>query len=226
MKMVVANFKSHQTISEAEEWIKVFKNGYLPKEEIKVVLAPGFTNIQEFMREVEGLRGVAIGSQDSSPFPPGAYTGAVNARQLAVLGVKYAIAGHSERRKWFAETHQEVANKIRELLEQKITPILCLDRDYLNIQIAALESEWINRIVVAYEPVAAIGSGQAEDPEEAWRIAEKIRAKLPEVKAFIYGGSIDAKNAMSYLNNGFDGLLVGTDCLDPMKFLEIIKILG
>lgn len=223
MKFVVANFKSYQTSVETKEWIRVFKNGYLPKEGIEVVLAPGFTNIQMFVRELGDVGGVAIGSQDASPFPQGAYTGAVNARQLADLRVRYAIVGHAERRKWFHETHPEVANKCRELLEQKITPILCVDEDYLNAQIAVLENTWIGRLIVAYEPVAAIGSGQAEYPKEAGRIAKAVRAKMPEAKAIIYGGSVNAENAGSYLSNGFDGLLVGEKVLRIDEFMAIIE---
>lgn len=188
-------------------------------------MAPGFTNIG-MIREI---RGIAIAAQDVSPFPPGAYTGEINAKQLRELGVQYCIVGHSERRKWFHENHQEIANKCRELLEQRITPILCVDRDYLNAQIAVLESDWIIRLILAYEPTAAIGSGQAEDAREAGRMAEKIRAEAPEAKAVIYGGSVNAENAGDYLNSnlseggGFEGLLVGEKALKAADLLAIVK---
>lgn len=218
MKFIIANFKSHQTVEEAEDWIKQFGSGYLPTQDKSVILAPSFTNLWRFKR----VNKIFLAAQDVSPFPPGAYTGAVNARQLKALGVDYCLVGHSERRRWFHETHQEIANKVRELLEQQITPVLCLDEPYLNQQLAALEGPGLTKIIVAYEPVEAIGSGQPQDPATAEQIALKIKGTTPNIPV-LYGGSVTAKNAPRYTSqNSIDGLLVGGVSLKPDEFLKLI----
>lgn len=224
MKIFVANFKSHQTARQAQDWINIFKSQFHSMPEKKVILAPSFTNLAIMKERLRGIEGIEIAAQDASSFPPGAYTGAVNAHQLRELGVFYCLVGHSERRRWFHETHAEIANKIRELVEQDIIPILCLDKDYLDQQIAALEENWWQGIIVAYEPLSAIGTGQPQDPEEAKKIAIEIRKKMPGIQSLLYGGAVTAQNAADYLKDNFDGLLIGTASLDPAEFLKIIYV--
>lgn len=230
-KYIVANFKSHQTGREAQNWLNQFKSAYEPTEGKTVILAPSFTNLWLFQKCLSGVSSpnnphqdkILLGAQDVSPFPPGAYTGAVSAAQLITHGISYCLVGHSERRKWFHETHQEIANKIRELLDQSITPILCLDQPYQQAQIAALEDGWLKELIIAYEPVEAIGSGRPQNPQAASQIASSLK-NLSAQTPVLYGGSVTPQNAADYTTQkSIDGLLVGGISLNPDEFVNLIN---
>ncbi len=222
-KFIVANFKSHQTTPEAEEWVKKFTSIFQGKPGVAaVILAPSFSNLHIY----ETVQYTLLAAQDVSPFPPGAYTGAVNARQLKDLGANYCLVGHSERRQWFGETHSQVARKARELWDQKICPIVCLDQDYARDQIAALEPfpEPPTPVLYAYEPVESIGTGHPQNPAEVENIINDIRRFTEKNSLILYGGSITANNAKQYLSlTSVAGLLVGTASLDPNEFNAIIN---
>lgn len=193
------------------------------------------------------IKGVTLGAQDVSSESGGARTGEVSAGMLKSIGVKYVIVGHSERRA-MGETYDTVNKKIKELVKEKITPVLCVgekERDphshYLHVvkeELAAalrgISKNKISGIVVAYEPIWAVGvlAKGALDAEEALHMNIFIRkvvadiAGAPAAKKLrvIYGGSVDAKNSGEFLATGkMDGLLVGRESLDPKKFLEIVK---
>ncbi len=222
-KFVVANFKSHQTREEARVWVKRFTENYRHREEVAVILAPSFTNLQEF----ESIQHHLLAVQDVSPFPPGAYTGAVNVRQLKEFSVDYCLIGHSERRGWFHETNQDVANKFRMLQEDDdfspIIPIIFTDRNNIVKQLSALDLDETSGEIIAYEPIDAIGSGHAADEkdiEEVIEIIWKIKPKIP----ILYGGSVTSKNANKYLSHpDLSGIVVGGACLDPDEFVSIIN---
>lgn len=218
-KLIAANFKSHQTAPEAKSWIDKFISIYVPRsEKSKVILAPSFTNLPIY----QNLANTFLAAQDVSPFPPGAYTGAVNARQLKNLGVNYCLVGHSERRRWFRENDQTSAQKITELHDAGIIPILCLDLDYAASQIAAIDLN-SKPLVIAYEPVESIGTGNPPPPPEVAQAAAQIQKLAPGVP-IIYGGSANSQNAGEYLSvPGISGLLVGAACLDPNEFNAIIN---
>lgn len=217
---IVANFKSHQARAEAEAWRDKFTAIYKPRVgEVAVILTPSFSNLYIY----ENVQHTLLGAQDVSPFPPGNYTGAVNARQLKDFGVEYCIVGHSERRRWFGETNQMVALKCRELLEAGIIPILCLDLDYAQAQMAALEIDDQSPLVVAYEPVESIGTG---NPQPTNLVSEAL-GKLPSLVGnfpILYGGSVTSQNAADYLSvPGISGLLVGGASLSAHEFANIIN---
>ncbi len=162
-----------------------------------------------------------IGVQDISPFAAGAYTGAVCARNLEGLRVKYAIVGHSERRRYFHETHQDVANKVTQCLENGITPIVCVDVDYIQAQANAIKADELDRCLVAYEPLTAIGSGENQPVAEVEPVAAQVK-QIFNIQSVIYGGSVSPENVRDYLQVT-DGVLVGTDSLNAAVFTQLVQ---
>ena len=177
-----------------------------------------------------------VGAQDCSALIKGAYTGEVSAAQLASIGVQYCIVGHSERRT-FGETNEEISGKIAALLQYKITPILCVgfgttvQEDELEVMeiikeqiIGSIGTSDSQKIVVAYEPVWAIGSKHPATPEHAEQVGLYIKTKH-NVRQVLYGGSVNSANAESFLKQTHvDGLLIGGASLLPDDFNKIISI--
>jgi triosephosphate isomerase len=186
---------------------------------------------------------IAVGAQDVSAFDAGAYTGEVSAGMLRDLGVRYAIVGHSERRQYHGETDAMVANKAQKALAAGITPIVCvgetlqereagLTEEVVKRQLAAVihtNGHCISEIVVAYEPVWAIGTGKTASPEQAQQVHAVLRAQLHAATPhsdrvqILYGGSMNAANAAQLLGQAdIDGGLVGGASLKAPDFLSII----
>jgi triosephosphate isomerase len=187
-----------------------------------------------------GGSGVGWGAQDVSAHKAGAYTGEVSAAMLADCGCRYAIVGHSERRQLHDETDAEVAAKARAALEMSITPIVCVgetlaERDMgsttvvVERQLAAvlaLLGTSASRMVLAYEPVWAIGTGRTASPAEAQEVHGRLRVQLAAAGAgevsVLYGGSVKAANAAGlFAQRDIDGALVGGASLDAKEFLAI-----
>ena len=199
-----------------------------------------------YLAQVGGLlvgKPVALGAQDVSGHDAGAYTGEVSATMLRDLGVRYAIVGHSERRQYHGETDTVVAEKARMALATGITPIVCVgeslaERDagatevVVKRQLAAVihvNGHCISEIVVAYEPVWAIGTGKTASPQQAQQVHGVLRAQLkaatnqPGRIRILYGGSMNAANAAQLLAEpDIDGGLIGGASLKPADFLAII----
>lgn len=186
---------------------------------------------------------IAVGAQDVSAHDAGAYTGEVSAGMLRDLGVRYAIVGHSERRQYHGETDAVVANKAQKALAAGITPIVCvgetlqereagLTEEVVKRQLAAVihtNGHCISEIVVAYEPVWAIGTGKTASPEQAQQVHAVLRAQLyaatehSDRVQILYGGSMNAANAAQLLGQAdIDGGLVGGASLKAPDFLSII----
>nr|WP_315479890.1 triose-phosphate isomerase [uncultured Rhodoferax sp.] len=186
---------------------------------------------------------IAVGAQDVSAYDAGAYTGEVSAGMLRDLGVRYAIVGHSERRQYHGETDAVVANKAQKALAAGITPIVCvgetlqereagLTEEVVKRQLAAVihtNGHCISEIVVAYEPVWAIGTGKTASPEQAQQVHAVLRAQLHAATEhsdrvqILYGGSMNAANAAQLLGQAdIDGGLVGGASLKAPDFLSII----
>jgi len=219
-RYAIANWKSHKSAAAVTPW---FADLTIPAstESLEIVIAPPFTLLPRLLEEVtKNNLPISLAAQDVSPYPLGAYTGEVAAQQLADLGVVYCIVGHSERRKYFHETDQDVAKKIAELLHFSITPVLCLDEAYITSQAKMLTKEQREAVLVAYEPITAIGSGHPVSVDTVKKVVTTIHEHFPNVPV-LYGGSVDAKNVSEYLL-ATQGVLVGTDSLAGKDFSGIL----
>ena len=214
---LVGNWKSNKTLEEAQEFIDTISLPDLPSD-IHVVICPPLPYLIP-MKESS----LELGVQDISPFPFGAYTGAVTGEMIKPY-VHYVIVGHSERRKYFHETNQEVGNKARMALANGLKPIVCVDEPYLDAQLAYFTREELNQIIVAYEPLAAIGSGTPDTPEHAESIAEKIQSLTQANIPVLYGGSVTAETVKQYTDlPHISGVLVGGASLKADSWSTLVK---
>lgn len=225
-RYVVANWKSHKSLAEASQWLSRFLKVYRPQSGLKVIIAPAFPFLVPLHEMLAaGESGVQLASQDISAFPLGSYTGAVAAEMIQEL-VSYAIVGHSERRRWFRETDQDVANKAREALAVGITPIVCVDQPYARAQFAALSDLEVKESIVGYGPVEAIGVDMAPSPQRIRGAISELQAMAPD-SPILYGGSVQVKNGAEYMKiPGLSGLMVATASLDPEKFVDICQLVA
>lgn len=211
MKYVIANWKANKNLPEAREWLKIFFSQYVPNPDCTVVICPPFPLIYPLQQEAAGKK-VMWGAQDLSATDRGAFTGEVPAYTLQDL-VSYAVVGHSERRQ-AGETQSQIEQKLMLARTFHIEPILCVR----NTEDVIYEEA----AFVAYEPVAAIGTGNNEDPEEVVKMKKQLNLRT-QVK-YIYGGSVNPDNIRAFASHPeIDGYLVGTASLDPAAFAEIIK---
>lgn len=228
-KLIVGNWKSYKNDDEALKWWealreKITKTKLL--ESRKIIVAPSFTQLglsAWFLRQeksAELSKVLSLASQDLSPFPQGAYTGAVSNDNIETYGVQYAILGHSERRRYFHETDTEVANKIERAVEAKITPIVCIDDPYIESQAAAIQKDLLSKCVVAYEALEAIGTGKNTPVEKVQAVFSEIKSHFGQVPC-IYGGSVKPDNAAMYLAIS-DGVLPGGASLKVESFMGIV----
>ncbi|WP_105317867.1 triose-phosphate isomerase [Thermus tenuipuniceus] len=246
--LVAGNWKMHKVPSEARVWLAELKR-LLPPLESEVVVLPAFPMLSVAKEVLSGTQ-VAYGAQDVSPHREGAYTGEVSARMLSDLGCRYTIVGHSERRRYHHETDALVAEKARRLLEEGVTPILCVGEplevrergEAVPYTLAQLKGslEGVNppgpeALVVAYEPVWAIGTGRNATPEDAEAMHRAIRQALAELYGrgfadrvrILYGGSVNPKNFTDLLSMpNVDGGLVGGASLELESFLSLLRIAG
>jgi len=224
---LVANWKSHKTIQEAHTFMTTFLNTSLiewlhksaESNEIvkKIVICPPFIHLPELAKMLEhsDLKiSLDLGAQDLSPFSVGSHTGEVAASEIEGL-VKYVLVGHSERRKDFGESDDLVAQKVRAAKKAGLEPIFCVQGKDTPVPEGVL--------IIAYEPVNAIGSGHPDDPEHADEIAAYFKEQK-HIPFVLYGGSVTPDNVNSYTTKPhIDGVLVGGASLDPRSFSEIIQ---
>lgn len=227
MKTIIANWKSNKSLSEVQDWLKDFAQTapQIP-DDVQVVIAPPMPLIAIVGQMIDELQIVKteLGVQDLSSFPAGSYTGATSVKNLETLGAKWAIVGHSERRRYFHETYQDVANKVEQALGAGMTPIVCVDEPDIAKQMAAIDDANWKNCMIAYEPLAAIGSGVEEPIADVKKVVEKIVAKY-HPQAVIYGGSVSVANVKGYLEVT-DGALVATHSLDVKDFHSVLLATG
>lgn len=244
-KMAAANWKMNLTVAEGITLVHAIQQGIPNPLDCDVVIAPPFTHISSVVAEA-GNSGIQVAAQNCFTEPNGAFTGEVSISMLKALGVDYIIAGHSERRLLFGETNEIVRKKVDLILEAGIRPIFCCGeslelrnagahRDFVQQQLEAclfhLPGEAIDRVVIAYEPIWAIGTGVTATPEQAQEmhafirqaIVRKYGHEIGDRARIIYGGSIKADNArMLFSQRDVDGGLVGGASLNAEGFLAII----
>lgn len=222
---LVANFKANLTEKEVKKWIGGFQDSNLEiMPDLELVICPAFIHLDEFKPLINTHKKLKLGVQDLSGLRKGAFTGEITAQSLKNEGVAYAILGHSERRRLFKETNQRVLEKVKQALKYKITPIVCVDKNNFSSQIKLINQLKIAKqqiIIFAYEPLSAIGTGQAENPREVEKITLIIKKQTNS--PLLYGGSVNPKNAVLFLKPSINGLLVATASLKAKSFLEIIK---
>lgn len=202
--LIVANWKMNpQSLKEAERLFAAVKN----VKGAQVVICPPFVYLSTLKTN---------GAQDVFWEDGGAYTGEVSSLMLKNMGVKYVIIGHSERRKYQKETSEIIAGKLKAALKVGLKPILCIDK------VSQIHKN-IKGLIIAYEPLFAIGTGKACSLQRARRMRLAIN-KAAGRALVLYGGSVNSQNAKSYIKEaGFQGLLVGGASLKPKEFIDIIK---
>lgn len=241
---VVGNWKMHTTVAEARALASAITRGALPAG-VEVAVCPPFTALADVARILDGSA-VELGAQDMFWETTGAFTGEVSPVMLADLGCRYVIVGHSERRQHFGDTDESVARKARAAFAHTLTPIVCVgerleERDarqtervvtrQVEAATAGLSAEQLAHVVLAYEPVWAIGTGRAATGPEANRVIDLIRTVLATHDSaaaartrILYGGSVTADNVAEFSQQPeIDGALVGGASLDARKFLAIIS---
>ncbi|MCW2582814.1 MAG: tpiA [Klenkia sp.] len=248
--LIAGNWKMHLTHLEAIGLVQkiAFTLKEPELEAAEVVVVPPFTAIRSVQTLVQGDKiEIGFGAQDVSAQDSGAYTGEVSGSQLAALGCTYVVVGHSERRAMHAETDEVVASKVQAALRHGLVPILCAGEGldvrkagehvrYTTAQVEAalegLDAATVAGIVIAYEPVWAIGTGEVATPDDAQEVCGAIRARLAErfgpetadVVRILYGGSVKAGNTVGILAGpDVDGALVGGASLDADEFSSICR---
>ncbi len=220
MRYLVGNWKSNKTLEESLQWFAEMRAVNIPQE-TEVVICPPNPYLLHLKSQISNEK-LKLGVQDVSPFPFGAYTGAI-AVEMVKQWAQYAIVGHSERRKYFHESHQDVANKVDRCIEVGITPIVCVDEEYVEAQLAAINDANMAKIIVAYEPLSAIGSGTPDTPDHAVQVALAIKDKAGVDVPVLYGGSVKPENIQSFLSHAeISGALVGGASLDPHAWQDLI----
>ena len=242
---IAGNWKMYKTREEARAFAREFKELYKDTD-VKTAICAPFTLLDVLKEEFAGTN-IGVGAQNMHFAEEGAFTGEVSAKMLTEIGIDYCVIGHSERRQYFGETDETVNKKLHTAFAHGITPILCVgevleERDAgeaLNVvekqtkgALEGLTAEQVASLVVAYEPVWAIGTGRTATPEQADEMCGYIRKVIGELYGddiadqviIQYGGSVKPANASELMNMyEIDGALVGGASLKPADFIEIVN---
>ncbi|HXA84388.1 MAG TPA: triose-phosphate isomerase [Candidatus Dormibacteraeota bacterium] len=245
-KLIAGNWKMYKTPEQAKAFVSAFLTNVAGHTRDEIVLCPPFVSIPA---AVEATRdsNIGVGGQDMFWEKEGAYTGAVCAQMLHAVGCTHVIIGHSERRQYFCETDDTVNHKLRAALVVGLKPIVCVGevlqereagvtedilRRQCGIAFREIAAAGAHTIIVAYEPVWAIGTGKTATPELAAEAHRVIRAEAAEAfgepvaakMRILYGGSVKPENATALMSRPeIDGALVGGASLDPKSFAAIVK---
>jgi len=217
--LVVANWKCNPTtLKGAKLLFDGIERGVKKIKNAEVVVCPPFIYLSK-------LSGLALGAQNCFWQDKGAFTGEISAKMLKDLGCKYVIIGHSERRRYFKETCTIVNKKIKAALVNNLKCILCIDNiGQVRRGLKGISKKEIKKIIIAYEPIFAIGTGKACSIEKARKMKLAIKKILGENTIVLYGGSVNSKNARDFIKKAqFQGLLVGGVSLKPKEFIQIVK---
>tara|TARA_Y100000768_G_scaffold164801_1_gene123316 strand:- start:353 stop:1102 length:750 start_codon:yes stop_codon:yes gene_type:complete len=242
---LIANWKLNGSIKFNNEWARDFFKNFSGSNSKSIGIAPAFIYIDHFIKVI-GDRGIEIGVQNISDEESGARTGEISASMIKDLGCKFSLIGHSERRILFHESNQKISKKLNQANNNSIMPILCIGEsadennrnnthEVIEFQIneALKDLNGLSFLIIAYEPVWAIGSGKIPNPEEInsvhKMIKDVVQSRFPKIglKSVLYGGSVTSKNASSlFVQEHIDGALVGGASLNGSEFAQIANILN
>lgn len=248
-KIIIGNWKLNETVAEGTVILSKLHQELNGFNGANVVICPPATHLYALHRELAGFRSLPkleLGAQNISDFESGAHTGEISAAMVSGLA-HYTIIGHSERRTHYHETDEQITKKVANALRHSLVPILCVGEnqiarhdgkanqvvlDQLNTDLADVTAAEVKNIVIAYEPLWAIGTGNFAKPAQIEEMLRLIRNALvqrfgkpasTEIRV-VYGGSVDGENAKAILNlQGCDGLLVGGASLKPKEFATIVR---
>ena len=242
--LVAGNWKMHKTLAEAAALAREIRQGYTETMKAEIVLAPPFTALTIVAREISGSS-VRLAAQDMFWEKQGAYTGAISPLMLKDAGCQLVIIGHSERRQYFGETEDTVNKKIKAALENGLAPIVCIGETLVQREaqetmtvitsqltggLKGLAPQELSRLIIAYEPVWAIGTGRTATPAQAQEVHSVIRGQLvaqagtevAQELRILYGGSVTPDNIRELAQApDIDGALVGGASLQAASFLKI-----
>jgi triosephosphate isomerase (TIM) len=243
--LIIGNWKMHKTVAQAVEYARGLATGMTVMADREVVIAPPFTALHALSAALKDTS-VSLCAQDVHWEQEGAYTGEISAPMLLDAGCRYVLIGHSERRKWFGESNEDVNRKAKAALKAGLFPVVCVGetldereaeqtfsiiRRQLKEGLNNISADDIRRAIVAYEPVWAIGTGKTATPGQAEEVHDFIRQFIARIYgtdnaagiSILYGGSVNPDNAESLMTQkDIDGLLVGGASLDPESFGKII----
>jgi len=229
MLYLAANWKSNQTITQAKLWLETFRQicPGIPSD-YKLILCAPFTDLSQANQYIDSYNiPISMGAQNVSVFEGGSHTGQISSLMLSEL-VSYCLLGHSEVRLQQSETNETVAAKAQELISSKITPIICLDKPYLENQIKALFKVGVDikACIFAYEPISAIGSSHPQNSSMVEQVASQISFLTHFNCPILYGGSVTGKNIKVYVSKPHvNGVLVGGASLSAQSFVSLISSL-
>ncbi|MDP2917938.1 MAG: triose-phosphate isomerase [bacterium] len=239
--LIVGNWKMQTSLKEGRELAQELESA-LAAEDAEVVVCPPFTHLSSIKTH---LRKIKLGAQDLFWEERGAYTGEISPLTLREIGCSYVIVGHSERRQYLAETDKMANQKVKAALAHSLKPILCVgeskserEKDQTleivekQLRLALDGVNDLAELIIAYEPIWAVGSGKTPDPSDANNVArylkQVIEKKYPkqdkESVRILYGGSVNGKNVHSFVaQEDLSGVLVGGESVDSDEFIKIIK---
>ncbi|MGB6158353.1 MAG: triose-phosphate isomerase [Acidobacteriaceae bacterium] len=244
--LIAANWKMYKTPVQAQEFMKNFLPLVANHDRDEIVVCPSFTSISVVIAAATGS-GVAIGAQNMHFADEGAYTGETSPLMLKAIGATHVILGHSERRQYFGETDEFINKKLKSALHHGLVPIVCVGEVLAEREAGKTEEVLLRQtggvlagitasaavpIVIAYEPVWAIGTGKTATPQIASEAHAVIRKEVAELLGqenadhlrILYGGSVKPDNATALMNEEeIDGALVGGASLDPQSFAKIVN---
>jgi len=243
---MAGNWKMYKTPAETIAFFETFRPLVAKSEHCEVVICPPFTSLSSAVDAVKGTN-IRVGSQNIAWAKEGAFTGEISGPMIKAVGATHAIIGHSERRQYFCETDETVLKRTQAALEFGLTPIVCVGErleqresgqteavlvEQFQKGIAGLSEQQFAKIVIAYEPVWAIGTGKTATPEIAADAHRAIRAQVRakygrdagDAMRILYGGSVKPDNTKSLMAQPeIDGVLVGGASLDPVSFASIVN---
>jgi triosephosphate isomerase len=246
-KILAANWKMNLTHIEAESYVEAFLKEVGEVNDVEIVIIPSFTSIPTLAQASGNAPFIRLGAQNLHWERNGAFTGEISATMLRALFVKYVIIGHSERRALFGETDEMVQKKVHTALEAGLRPIMCVgetlsERESGSVQkvlrrqvekgLEGVTADHLPEIVVAYEPVWAIGTGRTATPAQAEEVHAFLRSLLAELfdqtaadrTRIQYGGSVKPENAEELMREpNIDGALIGGASLDAHSFARIVR---